>query len=64
MASRKGCPGRIREIDFVFARWRFGWDILKYSIFSLFLLVLIGIELTETIKVYLLNDSIRAQNLL
>lgn len=32
-----------------------------HSIFGLFLLVLIGIELMETIKVYLLDDSIRVE---
>ena len=32
-----------------------------HSIFGLFLLILIGIELIETIKVYLLDDSIRVE---
>ncbi len=32
-----------------------------HSIFGLFLLILIGIELLETIKVYLLDDSIRVE---
>ncbi len=32
-----------------------------HSIFGLFLLILIGIELLETMKVYLLDDSIRVE---
>jgi uncharacterized membrane protein (DUF373 family) len=32
-----------------------------HSIFGLFLLILIGIELMETIKVYLIDDSIRVE---
>lgn len=32
-----------------------------HSIFGLFLLILIGIELMETIKVYILDDSIRVE---
>jgi uncharacterized membrane protein (DUF373 family) len=32
-----------------------------HSIFGLFLLILIGIELLETIKIYLLDDSIRVE---